>query len=594
MGRGQNIVWKTQPQLAKVPYAMLPFRENWQIKGPTVFEYVMSQTGSHYQFVCTSKKLNVEDKASVSTLHLDNMSVQFAPDIIGLDLYANNNGKRLAVIKAQQKLNTFNSIKIYINPETDLVEVTTSYAGNQVLSSEYPDGYFKTHPYCTFKTQVPQVQTFTSIKVEGVNEYRMSPQAPWLAKREEWKLQGLATKFEWESDNRDCYFVCNDKDGKVDANNGSFVIFYGWDNTKSVIMDKGKQVVSNPHKLPSFKLGQFYGYSISINPETSVLTATSSAGLSMSHTFEKDYFKQRPFCTFGVWSGMKGLTIRNVKRDAKESSIQKNNFRGLKVGVLVGDKYFNILSPKFELPVDEWVRVSIRFSPNFSNAIPQVESTPFKVAFSDFGGDPTIEEVPVAGDFVIRRVVLKETDELYCVPANELKNFFVTGFGIDYSTSGDPIEINIKERTIKTIGGGSNGVIAGDVLVSAESAQCAIATAKDDVLIGDERDNILEGGAGADKIDGQGGNDFVSYLHANSGVEVSLENKKGYTGHAKGDELISIENVIGTEFDDILIARKEGSYMDGRDGTNTLVTGGGKDIVKLGAGVDTIHVHNAQ
>jgi hypothetical protein len=45
----------------------------------------------------------------------------------------------------------------------------------------------------------------------------------------------------------------------------------------------------------------------------------------------------------------------------------------------------------------------------------------------------------------------------------------------------------------------------------------------------------LEGSAGADKIDGQSGSDTVSYLHANSGVEVSLVTGKGYTGHAKGD-----------------------------------------------------------
>lgn len=83
-------------------------------------------------------------------------------------------------------------------------------------------------------------------------------------------------------------------------------------------------------------------------------------------------------------------------------------------------------------------------------------------------------------------------------------------------------------------------------------------------------------------------------MNANSGVEVSLERGKGYTGHAKGDELISIENIIGSEFDDILISTPAGGYIDGLGGTNTIVTGGGKDTVKLGAGVDTIHVHSSQ
>lgn len=399
---------------------MLPFRENWQIRGPTVFEWDMKQDGTHYQFVCAPKKLDVNDAASNKQLHLDNMSVQWAPDFFSLDQYNNNNRKVIAQSNQKQPLNQYNNFRVYINPETDLVEVTTSYQ-KTTLRAQYPKGYFAAHPYCTFKTQVVQTQIYKSISVYGVNEYRMSPQTPWLSKRNDWKLApNVPTKFEWESDNRDCYFVCNSKDDAVDVNNGAWVIFYGWDNTNSEIRESGKTTVKSGHRLPKFQLGLFYEYSISINPETSVFTATSSAGLTLTHTFPKNYFVERPFCTFGVWPGMQGLTIRNIRRDAKEVTVVKNNFRGLKVGVLAGEKYYQLLSPKFELPVDEWVRVSIRFSPEYALAIPAIETTPFKVVFADFGGDPTIEEVPVPGDFVIRRVLVKKTDVFYAVPANEL------------------------------------------------------------------------------------------------------------------------------------------------------------------------------
>jgi hypothetical protein len=122
-----------------------------------------------------------------------------------------------------------------------------------------------------------------------------------------------------------------------------------------------------------------------------------------------------------VWAGMQGLTIRNIRRDSKEVAKKSNNFRGLKVGLVTASaKFFELLSPKFELPVEEWVRVSIRFSPTEKLAIPNVETEAFKIAFSDFGGDPNIEEVPIAGDFMIRRVTVKQTDHLYCVPANQL------------------------------------------------------------------------------------------------------------------------------------------------------------------------------
>jgi len=34
------------------------------------------------------------------------------------------------------------------------------------------------------------------------------------------------------------------------------------------------------------------------------------------------------------------------------------------------------------------------------------------------------------------------------------KNYFISGFGIDYSNSPEAVEINFSELTIKTIGGG--------------------------------------------------------------------------------------------------------------------------------------------
>lgn len=60
-----------------------------------------------------------------------------------------------------------------------------------------------------------------------------------------------------------------------------------------------------------------------------MLTASSSAGLSMSHTFPQNYFKEKPFCTFGVWAGMEGLTVRNIRRDGRESGVNTKERKGL-------------------------------------------------------------------------------------------------------------------------------------------------------------------------------------------------------------------------------------------------------------------------
>lgn len=134
----------------------------------------------------------------------------------------------------------------------------------------------------------------------------------------------------------------------------------------------------------------------------------------------------------------------------------------------------------------------------------------------------------------------------------------------------------------------------GDVLFGANSARNAVATPKDDVLIGDDRDNVFEGFDGADKIDGKEGSDTVSYLNAPRGVEVSLELGKGFTGHAKGDTFANVENIIGSEHNDILISGKQGGTINGRGGDNIIATAGGNDEIICGAGADSIQVHPAQ
>lgn len=105
---------------------------------------------------------------------------------------------------------------------------------------------------------------------------------------------------------------------------------------------------------------------------------------------------------------------------------------------------------------------------------------------------------------------------------------------------------------------------------------------------------MFEGFDGADKMDGKDGSDTASYLNAPIGVEVSLELGKGFTGHAKGDTFINIENLIGSEFNDILISSKQGGSIDGRGGDNTIATSGGSDNIKCGAGVDSIQIHPTQ
>lgn len=102
-----------------------------------------------------------------------------------------------------------------------------------------------------------------------------------------------------------------------------------------------------------------------------------------------------------------------------------------------------------------------------------------------------------------------------------------------------------------------------------------------DRILGSAADNTIEGGYGADSINGAGGNDTASYEHSFAGVAVDLGGWSpfndaigpvgwGSGGDAEGDVLISIENVIGSFY---------GDWFSGNSANNVFNGGGGLDTV---------------
>ncbi|HEU0097908.1 MAG TPA: calcium-binding protein [Allosphingosinicella sp.] len=109
-------------------------------------------------------------------------------------------------------------------------------------------------------------------------------------------------------------------------------------------------------------------------------------------------------------------------------------------------------------------------------------------------------------------------------------------------------------------------------------------------------DDVLEGGDGDDSLWGGGGSDTASYAGSSGGQFVSLTS--GFSSGAAGeDDLHSIENAVGSAFDDQLLGsgganRLEGGdghdYMRGVGGNDTLLGGGGDDYLGGGFGDDVI------
>jgi Ca2+-binding RTX toxin-like protein len=109
-----------------------------------------------------------------------------------------------------------------------------------------------------------------------------------------------------------------------------------------------------------------------------------------------------------------------------------------------------------------------------------------------------------------------------------------------------------------------------------------------DFLFGDAGNDTLIGGKGADALNGGEGFDTASYVSAASTVYVNLASNVGSFGDAEGDTFSSIEKVVGSNHDDVLIANDAGIVLNGGTGHDYLMGGAGLDVLIGGTGDDTL------
>ena len=110
--------------------------------------------------------------------------------------------------------------------------------------------------------------------------------------------------------------------------------------------------------------------------------------------------------------------------------------------------------------------------------------------------------------------------------------------------------------------------------------------AGDDYLSGGEGDDYLIGDEGKDTIDGGTGIDTAVYVESDAGVTINLAAGTAEGGHAEGDTLINIENIVGSSFNDILIGDNNENEIWGDGGHDVIHGGAGDDILLGGAGND--------
>ncbi len=103
-------------------------------------------------------------------------------------------------------------------------------------------------------------------------------------------------------------------------------------------------------------------------------------------------------------------------------------------------------------------------------------------------------------------------------------------------------------------------------------------------------DDVLAGRAGADDMVGGKGSDTASYFNAKGvGVIASLTAPDINSNDAAGDAYISIENLNGSKYRDVLIGDSENNSIAGGGGPDVLYGVGGQDTLSGSSGADELY-----
>ena len=144
-------------------------------------------------------------------------------------------------------------------------------------------------------------------------------------------------------------------------------------------------------------------------------------------------------------------------------------------------------------------------------------------------------------------------------------------------------------------GTGKGGDADGDMITGFSGV---VGSHGNDKLRGDASNNFFRGMNGEDEFDGRGGIDMVSYWKKNGGegatVDLSAPGdgepaKTGKGGYAEGDKFVAIENLFGSQHNDIFTGNDEKNWLSGQDGDDTLNGLGGDDSLEGGKGTDTLN-----
>jgi Ca2+-binding RTX toxin-like protein len=152
----------------------------------------------------------------------------------------------------------------------------------------------------------------------------------------------------------------------------------------------------------------------------------------------------------------------------------------------------------------------------------------------------------------------------------------------DYNRASGGVNVNLGTGAV-------SGADGNDTLVSIEAVR---GSEFQDFLNGGAGDEEFEGDGGADVIDGGAGVDTAVYRHAAGPVVIS-DIGDGISQSNDGDFLTNIENFEGSGFNDSLAGRSDANLLAGSGGDDTLSGAAGNDTLDGGAGFDFANYFDA-
>jgi Ca2+-binding RTX toxin-like protein len=141
------------------------------------------------------------------------------------------------------------------------------------------------------------------------------------------------------------------------------------------------------------------------------------------------------------------------------------------------------------------------------------------------------------------------------------------------------------------------GTDLNDTLIGTSGDDVFYSYGGDDTMFGGNGNDTFMAGPGADFMFGEGGNDTVNYSGIAAqpgsllfnGVYVSLaDGFGGEISSSERDHYSSIENVTGSNFNDVIAGDGNANVIRGLDGNDFIQGGAGGDTLEGGNGIDSL------